>query len=318
MIEKPLLSGKAPDDPKRLRYPLLASPKLDGIRCLTLPPDREGAKCRAVTRKLKPVPNTYTRELIESTLPPGLDGELMLDDWTAEFRLVSSAIMSRSGMPNFNYALFDCVPDQGPDLAFGTRYDTLEWVVGSKMPECQDWLYRVRQIEIGTPEGLVAYYEQCLDQGFEGIMVRDPAGRYKFGRSTVKEGLLLKIKPWEDEEATVIGIVEQMHNENELQQDELGHAKRSTAKAGLVPMGTMGALRCQFDDGTEFEVGTGFSHQQRQDIWRDWKRHLKHLEGLGGGISGWRVAKIGHQPPPGGRKPGQAPRFPKFLGWRED
>ena len=24
------------------------------------------------------------------------------------------------------------------------------------------------------------------------------------------------------------------------------------------------------------------------------------------------------QPPPGGRKPGEAPRFPVFLGWRED
>jgi len=296
---KPLLSGVVDFD--KLRFPLLASPKLDGIRCVML----DG---KAVSRKLKAIPNDHIRELLESPaacLPDFLDGELLLRDTTAPFREVSSAVMKKTGTPDFVYAVFDIITAEGPSLPFAARNAALEWVVGDRVQRGHDWLLRVRQVEVADEVELMCLHQEWCSQGYEGTMVRDPKGIYKFGRSTTNQGILLKLKNWEDEEAEVIGIVEQMHNTNEAEKDNLGRTKRSTAKAGKVGKGTMGALKCRMlSDGAEFEVGTGFDDELRQKLWDD------------GYLTTGAIVKIKHQPDPGGRKDGQAPRFPVFLGFR--
>ena len=73
------------------------------------------------------------------------------------------------------------------------------------------------QKEIRTPEELAAYESKITDLGYEGLIIRDPFAPYKFGRSTVREGFLLKVKRFVDSEAVVIGIEEEMYNGNEAQ-----------------------------------------------------------------------------------------------------
>ncbi len=54
-----------------VRYPMHATPKLDGIRCLIW-------QVRALTRKLRPIPNWHIRHALESQAALYLDGELMM------------------------------------------------------------------------------------------------------------------------------------------------------------------------------------------------------------------------------------------------
>ena len=79
----------------------------------------------------------------------------------------------------------------------------------------------------------------------------------------------------------------------------------------------MGALVCMLEDGTEFEVGTGFDEAERKSLWET--AQLARLRGytIAEVFQGRRI-RIKHQPPPGGRLPGQALRFPVFKGWRLD
>jgi DNA ligase 1 len=105
-IIKPMLAGKCTDITK-LRYPVLASPKLDGIRCLVV---KQDGKVRAVSRNFKPIPNHYIREWLEENCPPGFDGELIIPNST--FQHTSSAVMSRNGEPAFEYQVFDYYSDQ--------------------------------------------------------------------------------------------------------------------------------------------------------------------------------------------------------------
>lgn len=135
-------------------------------------------------------------------------------------------------------------------------------------------------------------------------MVRRPNARYKFGRSTAREGILLKMKAWEDDEAAVVGVQPLWKNENELQQDELGHAKRSSAAGGLVELDMLGSLDLVMEDGTEFNVGTGFTMEERRELWKIRGRLLT------------RMVTFKHQPPPGGRPAGTPPRIPVFKGFR--
>ena len=54
-------------------------------------------------------------------------------------------------------------------------------------------------------------------------MMRNPIAPYKQGRGTFREGIIYKLKRFEDSEAVIIGFVEQMTNQNVLEKDELGY-----------------------------------------------------------------------------------------------
>lgn len=312
---KPLLSGKAPEDLRLLKFPLIASPKLDGIRCVKL-----GG--RALSRHLKPIPNDHVRTWIEANLPNGIDGELVLqDDWTAPFNKVTSAIMSKDGTPRFCFAAFDLLfqklsmsLEQAADRPFEDRFESLRQHLA---PHDHDGSSRyamaaaVPHERVDSYDELVAVTIRHIEAGYEGTMVRDPRGRYKFGRSTLKEGILLKIKQFDDEEAEVLGVEEEMENCNEATVDALGRTERSTKKEGMRGKGRVGRLHCRFADGTEFHVGSGLTDEMKAKLW-DEHTHPDKLSCL------LRTVKIKHQPPPGGRKAGEAPRFPVFLGFRED
>lgn len=325
---KPLLAERKKPDITKLRYPVLVSPKLDGIRCVKM-----GGK--ALTRKLKPIKNDYIRTWVEANLPDGIDGELLVRAPRVEgqgavltfthtpllpFKKVSSAVSSKAGVPDFLFMAFDVLrhnPETGElyaDEPFVDRFHVLNRVAENRpvLWEGVERLMVVPHVLVDDPEELQAVVDSHLALGYEGTMIRDPHGVYKYGRSTMKEGILLKLKVFEDDEAQVIGAVEQMHNENEATRDEVGNVKRSTAKAGLVGAGKLGAFQCRMEDGTEFEVGSGFDDEEKTSLWDAWTRY--GFQGLPFG----HILKFKHQPPPGGRKAGEAPRFPVFLGWRDE
>ncbi len=245
---KPLLAGTV-TDLGALRFPMIASPKLDGIRCVVI-------NGKALSRNLKPIPNKFIREYLENFFKDstcGFDGEIML--LGKDFNSVQSAVMSFDGKPDFIFRIFDRIYDAPYNVRLS--FSLLDTYI--RPLEC---------ITIESLNELIKLEDEYVKQGYEGIMLRDPNGRYKFGRSTEKEQILLKLKRFHDSEAVVVGFEEKMTNHNEQTKDNLGHAKRSSAKAGMVPAGTLGALVVHdpIIDKT-FTVGSGFDHSTLQEIW---------------------------------------------------
>lgn len=258
---KPLLAVEA--NLETLRFPCYVSPKLDGIRTLIL-------NGKAVSRNLKPIPNKYIRETLEAhaDILEGFDGELVVGNPTAKdcFNKTSSAVMSFDGEPDFTYHVFDKVAEND----YKTRWlDFIEDICASNVYNTYPFFVRiVKQIHIDTLELLSKWESEYVKQGYEGIMTRSPEGTYKFGRSTAKEQILLKIKRFKDSEAVIIGFEERMHNANEATVNALGHTERSSHLANMIPMGTLGALIVKdsaFDE--PFKIGTGFDDKERQEIW---------------------------------------------------
>jgi DNA ligase-1 len=249
---KPMLAS--PVDFAKLRFPCIGSPKLDGIRGLVV----DGT---LRSRSLKPIRNIFVNSILQRPAYDGLDGELIVGPPTAKdvYLRSNSGVMSRAGDPDFTFWVFD---RHNTGLPFASRYASLQ---------NDRFGPRVRLLPhrtLGSLPELLAYEEEQLDLGFEGLIIRDPAGLYKFGRSTPDEGILLKLKRFEDSEARILGVEEEMFNGNEAQTNELGRTKRSTAKAGLVGKGTMGALRVRdIHYGWEFSIGTGFTAAQRAEPW---------------------------------------------------
>ena len=134
-------------------------------------------------------------------------------------------------------------------------------------------------------------------------MIRHPMGKYKYGRSTEKQGWLLKLKRFSDSEAVIVGVVEMMSNQNEAKINALGLTERSSHKENQIPMGTMGALKVRdIHHGWEFEIGTGFTAEERQWFW-DNRQTFEEVETL-----------VKYQYFPIGMK--DLPRHPSFKGLR--
>jgi DNA ligase-1 len=284
---KPLLAVNA--DLDKLRFPLYLSPKIDGIRAVTL-------NRKLLSRKLKPIPNNFVRETLEAHagLLEGSDGELVVGSPFGQgvFARTSSGIMSEEGTPDFKYLVFDHISDAPYHARLPNVMNYAK--IGSVIP--------VLQTIVKTQEQLLQWEAKYVEEGYEGVMIRDPEGRYKFGRSTVNEGILLKVKRFEDDEALVIDFQEKFHNDNPAEKDELGNTKRSSHQENLRPAGTLGALIVSSPKFTQtFNIGTGFDDALRKEIWDNRPKYR--------GIP----AKFKHQPV--GQK--DLPRFPVFLGFRD-
>ncbi len=283
---KPMLAATL-TDVSAVRFPVLASPKLDGVRAIV-------KDSVVLSRSLKPIPNRHVQSLFGHAYLEGLDGELIVGaPWATDcYRITVSGVMREEGTPDVRFFVFDQVKANQDYSKRSMNISSLAHRSAMALPH--QWVYSLDE--------LAEYEAKCLEQGYEGVMLRDPNGAYKFGRSTLKEGGLLKLKRFSDSEAEILGFEERMHNTNEKLRDERGYAKRSTAQDGLVPCGTLGALLVRdIHTGVEFSVGTGFDDATRAGIWANRHRTL-------GALVKYKHFSIGNY---------DKPRFPTFLGFRD-
>ena len=285
---KPMLADTVTDLSK-LKFPLLVSPKLDGVRAIVI----DGV---LMSRSLKPIPNRYVQKLF-SRLPDGTDGELILGSPTEDpYRGTVSAVMSEDGEPDVYFYVFDNYKFAG---GFQDRFYALKQIARNI-----DYYHTVvvRHNLASCPEELNTQEESFVSQGYEGAMVRSIDGPYKYGRATEKQGYLLKIKRFIDSEAEVLSVYELEHNDNEAVKNALGRTERSSKKEGMVGAGTLGGFNVRdIKSGVEFSIGSGFTADERSDYWN----RRKKLAGL--------VVKYKYFPT--GSK--DKPRFPIFLGLRD-
>jgi DNA ligase-1 len=275
-----------------LRYPLLASPKYDGIRATI---DRNG---RVLSRRLKPIPNKEVQKTFGWIELAGLDGELIAGDPAAPdcYNLTASKIMTIDGNAEGVYFyVFDYWAV--PALPYHVRMLNIDELIKGHAQ-----IKIVEQLLINRANGVLEFEQTLSDIGYEGIMLRSRDGIYKFGRSTLKEQYLLKMKRFSDSEATVVSVYPRMKNNNEAMTDERGYAKRSSHKANKEMVEEVGGfVVTDLKSKVEFECSPGiFTQEERRQLW-------KIRDTLHGKILKYRFQQAGVK---------NKPRFPRAIGWR--
>lgn len=289
---KPLLAATI-EDILQLMYPVLASQKFDGIRATM-----QGGIM--LSRSLKPIPNKNVQAMFANLLD-GLDGELIVGDPLAPdaYRKTTSIVMSDNKSADaVRFHVFDWYGDE----PFETR---LAKVFTVKHPV----VIPVQHVRINNVLELEALEESLLEAGAEGVMLRSVNGRYKEGRSTLRDGILGKLKRFKDMNAEVVGTVEYENNVNAAFTNELGRTARSSEQSGKRGAGVLGKLVCKGLEapyvGIEFGCGCGFKGAdspdgERSQLW-------KVRESLVG-----KIVKVKYFPSGSDTRP----RHPVFLGWR--
>ena len=262
MIKRP---QKAPSESitdkelEDLNYPVFGSPKLDGFRCTT--------NNAAHTSSMKLVKNKYVQNILSDPKYTGLDGELVVGppNHIDAYNHTTGPMRRLNGEPDFKFYVFDSLLNI--TAPYGVRKESL-LVQTMNLP----FVVVLTQDILHSPKDVIKYTDWCVMQGFEGAMIRNPNGLYKEGRCTHKEGNIFKRKPFVDDEATIVGFVEQQENLNKVSVNELGLAFRSSHKRNKTGKGTLGAfvLKSNKWEGT-FNCGTGkgLNDKLRQWIWNN-------------------------------------------------
>lgn len=281
--------AKAGNDLSKVRYPLLVSPKLDGLRCIIW----EGV---AYSRNAEPFPNVFLQDWARAWNLHNLDGELIVgspveDGNGTVLGRTMSGIKRVEGEPDFRFHLFDSPRRRYPE--FEANFDALcaEFVD-------EDRIEIVPHLNVVDVEGVERAQTYYLELGYEGIMLRAAHGPYKHGRSTLNEGWLIKLKQFMDGEAVVIGLEEAEENTNEATRDALGRQKRSSAKAGKVGKGMIGTIVVKDPKWGRMRLSPGvMTHAERTALWKS-----RTIIGM---KVHWRAFGYGVK---------DKPRFPRFYG----
>jgi DNA ligase-1 len=91
---------------------------------------------------------------------------------------------------------------------------------------------------------IMSVYDKLINSGYEGIIVRHKDGNYERKRST----MIMKFKPKKIDTYKVIGYEEEISIDGK-------------------PKDALGSLWCASGDGNQFSVGSGFTREQREQLW---------------------------------------------------
>jgi DNA ligase-1 len=254
-----------------LRFPVLASTKLDGIRATM-----QGG--RVLSRTLKEIPNHFVQERF-ANLPEGTDGELIQGASFAEpYKRTHSIVMSQKPLDFYGDTVRLYVFDKfHSENLFLARLEAAQAAT-----RCNPYAVFIEQRAIANVTELEVFEAEALAHGYEGVMVRSIDGPYKQGRATLSQGGLLKIKRFEDAEARIISAYEEKENLNAEFTNELGRTARSSHQENKVGKNQLGGFHCVGVGGrwggVQFDVSSSaIDHDERKELWAQRAAHVGKL-----------------------------------------
>lgn len=253
-IVRPMLAQDAIED--KIKFPVIVQVKVDGCRLLHI-------TGKATGRSLKQYKNKHTSSLFSDEKYAWLDGEAYAgtDVYAQDLcRKTTSALNRIEGEPLVSWMVFDFLQDGLLNKPYIERLYALESHVATLKlhGELDNRISVVPWELVYDLASLLRFEEKQLALGAEGIILRDPNGMYKNGRSTVKEGGLLRIKRFTSEEAICIGIKEGNTNNNVAKVNELGKTERSSHKENMTPNGEVGTIIAKsLEKGLTFDCSPG-------------------------------------------------------------
>ena len=200
------------------------SEKYDGLRGYW-----DGRQLWSRKGKVIHAPDYFLAELPRDI---ALDGELWIG--RGQFEETASTVLAETPddrWKSVHFMVFDAPQAKG---TFEERMQFLQ----ATLPKGNRFAKVVVQGRCQGTAQLLAERDRIVGLGGEGLMLRQPESEYEPGRSPT----LLKVKPYDDAEATVIA-------------HQPGEGKFA---------GKLGSLRVRTDDGKEFSIGSGFTDAQRE------------------------------------------------------
>jgi len=173
----PMLANKWEDRHKYITEPFYVQPKIDGVRLLV-----SNKKC--LSRTGKPVIGV---EHLARGLKDGeyLDGECYAPNKT--FEEITS--LFKTNPKDLEFHVFDYFDLNRPNLTFEERKERIS----------------IDTFLVNSKDGVQRYHDMFVQQGHEGVMIRDASSVYEIGK---RSNYLLKHKDFQTEEYEIVDAKE--------------------------------------------------------------------------------------------------------------
>lgn len=215
--------------PKSVQWPLFGQPKLDGLRCIL---DSNGAH----SRRGKPLQAQAIAEELAPLLAAGhvFDGELYSSGTFED----TCSLAKRRGHPrnasDLELHIYDLPSHPG---TYRERLATLRELIRSS-----ERIRLVPTVIVPDSAFVEEYLQQCLEQGYEGAMLRKDAP-YESKRTNS----LLKVKAMLDEDFVCLSILE-------------GDGNRA---------GKAGSIECATSEGHKFRANIAGGQELCRHMWEN-------------------------------------------------
>lgn len=250
---------------KDLKGSWYVQPKMDGGRCTAILYPDGNVALKSRTGKEWGNFESIRSILVEinkslnSNVPIYVDGEVV--SWLngkIDFQAIQKTMMRKDGkeVGELHFVMFDMATEEewkNPKAPYRDRLNgLLKFSYYARQLGFNNKIYPILWKPIANPtfEELEKISKEFVEAGFEGAVAR----RSDIPVQNKRSKILLKVKSFIDDEAEVIGAAE-------LQQEGKG-------------AGILGAIKCRLKSGVEFEIGSGFSAEERESLWKSIDKHI--------------------------------------------
>lgn len=233
---------------EKVNYPVRVEPKLDGLRCIAVKKNGEVTFFTRNGTVLESMPKI--KAVLEDARYDNvvLDGEGMAADWNES----ASVMMSKTQKDDSNlyYNVFDAMAledwvSQTSTMLYANRVDLVKHIVDLCTPSRDASKARVRQvphINAKDESELKAFFSKCMNEGYEGVMLKTLTTPYLWDRSKN----ILKLKPVVTYEGVIVGNYE---------------GRRGTKREGLF-----GGFYIMLPNKVITRIGGGFNDKVRAQV----------------------------------------------------
>jgi len=296
----------------------VSSKKLDGLRCLVQP-----FQPQLMTRNGKRIPNRKVWTALTGLIGLAAASKCIFDGelWSPNlsFQEIQSLVMTRDKDimdPDFGLYIFDMVPESdwitSGKLTYHDRLSHLTRLFDFQVNDTELFktfhARQLHQVWVYEKEKLQELFLKEIEEGGEGLMVRNPQGRYKHGRATFRENNIFKLKVFSTMEAEIVDVLPLniMATDAVRECDEFGRPKPVNKKGEREDIDALGSLVVGLEDGSRLQIGSGFDFRggdkDRSKLWQQRSTLVgKKVE--------FKYSKVGIK---------DLPRFPVFLRLREE
>lgn len=240
----PMLAHNYHDHRSKINFPCYVQPKLDGHRCIAIVWDGVVTLWTRSRKLIKSMPHLkkalHKAGKYQNII---LDGELFSKKYS--FEQLTSFIRSEKPLQDaetVEYHIYDCY---GTDDFSRRNERTYNFCMNGR----RDLIHHVKTIKVKFPGSIPKYHESFVQEGYEGVMVRNDAGPYENKRSYN----LQKYKAMKDAEFLILGISKE------------GRGKLK---------GCVGSFLCQLANGKTFSAKMSGEHKMLRKYFLDhslWK-----------------------------------------------
>lgn len=260
--------------------PFIVQPKYDGIRCRAVRIHNETPNIKPQYILLSSEENViysvpHINEALSNINVAELDGELYCHEMSFEqiTSITSRTVNIHPDYKEISFYCFDMIDTAPQTIRIATINQVIKPLNISHIEISPYWV-------VDTLDEIMRVYDRLINLGYEGIIVRHIFAPYERKRSLY----VMKFKPKKEDTYVISGYVEEHTNEG-------------------IAKGQLGALVCDSGNSQTFRVGSGFTEEQRINLWKD-------RENLAG-----KEVRIGYQHMTSGRG---VPRFPVFVNILEE